>query len=88
MVTGKNIRQHGKIRLSEYFKKFKENDSVCIVREASVKSAFPKTLVGRSGKIISPRGKFYLVRINDQNKEKVYIVHPIHLKLLNEHNKK
>jgi len=84
MVIRKNIRQHGKIKLSNYFKTFNKDDSVCVVKEQSVKSAFPKTLIGRSGKILGSRGRCYLVKIKDMDKDKVYIIHPIHLKLLNE----
>jgi ribosomal protein L21E len=28
------------------------------------------------------RGRYYLVELNDLNKEKTFIIHPIHLRLL------
>lgn len=81
------MRERGKIRLSEYFKKFNEGDPVCIVTEASVKCAFPKRIIGKSGKVSKKRGDCYLVQLNDLDKEKTFIIHPIHLKLLNKHKK-
>jgi large subunit ribosomal protein L21e len=83
MSQAKKFREHGKLRLSEYFKKFNENETVCVVREASVKCSFPKRIMGKSGKILGLRGSYYLVKLNDLNKEKTFIIHPVHLKLLN-----
>ncbi len=82
MVRGKRIRQKGKIRFSEYFKKLDNNDRVAVVIEKAVRAAFPKRLQGRSGKVIGERGRFKSVEINDKNKVKTYIIHPVHLKKL------
>lgn len=81
-MKGKRIRQKGKIKLSGYFKQIEDGKKVCVVREFGVKSAFPKRIIGKSGKVISSRGKFKLVEIKDGNKTKTFIIHPIHLKLL------
>lgn len=80
MVKRKNIRERGKIQLSKYFQEFEDGESVAIVNERSVASSFPKRMQGRTGIIQGRRGKSYLVKISDQNKEKVFIVEPIHLK--------
>ena len=82
MLKRKSLRTKGKIKLSEYFKKFKEGDRVAVIRELALNPKFPKTLQGRSGRIISKKGKSYIVKINDMNKEKTYIIHPAHLRRL------
>lgn len=82
MVKGKRIRQKGKIKLSEYFKKLDEGERVAVIVEKGVRASFPKRLQGRSGKVIATRGNFKLVEINDKNKVKTYIIHPVHLRRL------
>ena len=82
MGKSKKIRQRGKIRLSDYFRIFKEGDTVAIVKEPSVSSAFPVRIVGKTGKVIGSRGRSKIVELNDGNKVKQFIVHPIHLKKL------
>ena len=76
------MKQHGKIQLSKYFADFETGDRVAVVRELAMTPKFPKTLQGKSGVIKDKRGNSYLVKINDLNKEKTYIIHPIHLKKL------
>ena len=80
MSGRKKIRTRGKLQLSRYFQELKEGDSVAVVKEPAVPSHFPSRLQGRTGKIESKRGKSYMVLIKDQNKEKRFIVEPIHLK--------
>tara|TARA_Y100000310_G_scaffold336968_1_gene422848 strand:- start:4160 stop:4411 length:252 start_codon:yes stop_codon:yes gene_type:complete len=82
MIKRKKQRTHGKIQLSRYFQDFKQGERVAVVRELSMNPKFPKQLQGRSGVIESKRGKSYIVRIKDLNKEKTYIIHPVHLKKL------
>ncbi len=82
MLKRKNIRARGKIKLSEYFQEFNKGDRVAVKRELSVQPKFPKRLQGRSGVINGKRGSSYIVKINDINKEKTYIIHPLHLKKL------
>lgn len=82
MKIKKSIREKGKLKLSRYFKKFNEGDIVCAVSEASVRCSFPKRIIGKSGKVKGMRGRYYLVELNDLNKEKTFIIHPIHLRLL------
>lgn len=80
MVRRKKIRTRGKIQLSKYFQEFEEGDSVAVVAEPSVQSCFPKQLQGRTGVVENRRGKAYLIKIKDQNKEKRFLIEPIHLK--------
>ncbi len=76
------IRQKGKVKLSEYFKKINEGDTVAIIHERGFAIAFPKRIIGNTGKVIGSRGSYRLVQISDGNKIKTFIIHPIHLKKL------
>ena len=76
MVLKKPVREKGKFSFSKYFQKLKEGDSVAIVREISLKTNFPKSLQGKTGRVEGKRGKSYLVRVE----KKQYIIAPIHLK--------
>ncbi len=82
MIKRKRQREHGKIKLSRWFQDFKKGDKIAIIRELSVQPKFPKQLQGRSGIIESKRGNSFIVKIKDLNKEKTYIIHPVHLKKL------
>jgi large subunit ribosomal protein L21e len=82
MIKRKQLSTRGKIKLSRYFQEFKIGDSVTVIRELAVNPKFPKQIQGRSGKIESKRGSAYIVKIKDLNKEKTYIIHPVHLKKL------
>ena len=82
MIKRKPIRESGKVRLSNYFQKFANGDRVAVKKELGLISSFPKRLQGRSGFIENKRGSHYIVKIKDLNKEKIYIIHPIHLKKL------
>jgi large subunit ribosomal protein L21e len=78
----KKVRDKGKLKLSQYFKKVDDGASVAIVADAGVRASFPKRIQGLSGKVVEGRGKFKVVEIKDGNKMKTFIVHPVHLKLL------
>jgi len=82
MLKRKSVREKGKLKLSQYFQKFEKGDRVAVKRELSVQPKFPKQLQGRSGVVEELRGSSYIVKINDLNKEKTYIIHPVHLKKL------
>jgi len=80
MSKRKKIRTRGKLQLSRWFQELNKGDPVAVIQESSVQSSFPKTLQGRTGVIEDKRGKAYLVKIKDQNKEKLFLIEPIHLK--------
>lgn len=80
MAKKKPIRTRGKLQLSKYFQEFKQGDTVTVVREPAIQSSFPKTLQGRTGTVQGKRGKSYVVNIKDHNKEKTFLIQPIHLK--------
>jgi ribosomal protein L21E len=82
MIKRKTQREHGKLKLSQYFQEFKIGDRVAVTGELALNPKFPKQIQGRSGVIGSKRGRSYIIKINDFNKEKTYIIHPAHLRKL------
>jgi large subunit ribosomal protein L21e len=80
MVDRKPIRKRGKLQLSRYFQELKIGDFVAISRERTIASYFPKRLQGITGEVEGKRGKSYLIKIKDGNKEKRLLIEPIHLK--------
>jgi large subunit ribosomal protein L21e len=82
MIKRKFLRDRGKIKLSMYFQEFNEGDRVAVISELSLQPKFPKRLQGRSGKVVEKKGNSYIVELNDLNKKKSYIIHPVHLKKL------
>ena len=80
MVRKKQVRMKGKIPLSRQFQDLKGGDSVAVIKELSVPSNFPERLQGRTGVVLGRRGKEYLVKVKDNNKEKRFIIGSIHLK--------
>ena len=82
MVKGKRIRNKGKIKFSEYFKKISDGERVAVVKEPSIASVFPERILGRTGVVEGSRGVYKVVKLNEGNKAKTFIIHPIHLKRL------
>ena len=80
MSRKKSIKTRGKLQLSRYFQELKNGESVSVIREQAVHSSFPVRLQGRTGVVDGKRGKAYIVNIKDQNKEKKFLIEPIHLK--------
>jgi large subunit ribosomal protein L21e len=76
----KEVRTRGKIKLSRYFQDLKNNERVTIVIEKAMPFSFPKRLQGRTGVVEDKKGKAYIIKINDQEKEKRFIIEAIHLK--------
>lgn len=70
MVRRKQVRRKGKIQFSRYFQNLKKGDSVAVLKELSVSSSFPRRLQGRTGEIVERRGKAYIVKVMDNDKEK------------------
>jgi len=82
-LFSKNFKDKGKISISEYFKTLSVGDTVAILREPAVRnSQYHSRFYGATGKVISKRGRCYVVSFKDRAKEKSIIVHPVHLKLL------
>lgn len=80
MVRKKKIREKGKLQLSKYFQELNNGDFVAIVKEPSVQAKFPERIQGRTGLVEGKRGMSYIIKIRDQEKEKKFLIAPIHLK--------
>jgi large subunit ribosomal protein L21e len=80
MVNKKLVRTRGKLQFSRYFQELNEGDFVAISREQSVPVNFEKRIQGLTGIVEGKRGKVYIVKIKEGNKEKRILVEPIHLK--------
>ena len=80
-MSGKRkIRETGKLQLSRYFQEISIGDSVAVKKNLAVQSHFPNRIQGRTGIVLSKSGRAYLIKIKDLNKEKKFIIAPIHLK--------
>jgi len=77
----KGFRQKGKISLKKFFQEFKEGDRVLLKCEAAYQNGmyFPR-FHGKSGFVLNKKGECYEVLIKDGNKDKMCIIHPVHLK--------
>jgi len=80
MVRKKKIRTRGKVQLSRYFQKLNEGDFVAVVKEPSVQANFPERMQGRTGVVEGKRGMAYIIKVKDREKEKKFLIAPIHLK--------
>ena len=80
----KSLRTRGKLSLSRYFQSFEDGERVGLSVEPSVQSGiYYRRFVGLTGIVKRKNGRCYEVEIKDQNKAKMLIVHPVHLKKLN-----
>lgn len=79
-IKGRRIREKGKAKLSQYFKKMDAGESVAVVPDCGFRAAFPKRIKGKTGKVKSMRGTHCMVELKDGNKMKSFIIHPVHLK--------
>jgi large subunit ribosomal protein L21e len=77
----KSVRTRGKISISRYFQKLKVDDMVQLVAEPSIHKGlyFPK-YHGKHGIVKGKRGNCYEVKVKAPKREKIIIVHPIHLR--------
>ncbi len=76
----KTTRTKGKIQMSRYFQNLENGEKVAIVMDISMPASFPKRLQGRTGIVEEKRGKYYVVKIMEDKKEKKFLISPIHLK--------
>lgn len=77
----KQKRSRGKISITRYFQNFNAGDRVYLGVESAVqKGMYHPRFMGKSGIIKGKRGKCYEVSINDLGKEKVLVIHPVHLR--------
>lgn len=78
----KERRARGKISVSRFMQSFKTGQQVHLSIESSIhKGSYHSRFIGRTGTVKGARGKCYEVSINDKGKEKLLVIHPIHLKI-------
>ena len=82
MLKSKRQRDRGKIRLGMYFQELKPGEKVAIVREPSLQPRFPMRIQGRTGVIEGKRGRSFIVKVQEYNQEKRFIIAALHLKRL------
>jgi len=74
-------RNREKTSLNKRLQEFKIGSRVVIKPDSSESKGRPfKRFYGKSGIISNKRGRSYIVRIRDGNKEKEIIASPVHLK--------
>ncbi len=77
----KHVRERGKIKIRKWLQTFNPGDYVHIVIDPSVQEGMPHPKFhGRTGIVVGRRGFCYEVKVRDGNKEKLLIIHPVHLK--------
>ncbi len=79
-MKSKKIRTRGKVKLSELYRNLKAGDKVALARNLSEKLCFPIRMEGRTGTIEGKRGNAYIIKLNDFNEEKRFIIKPEHLR--------
>jgi len=74
-------RSRGKISVKKFFQSFEKGDKVVLSAEPAVQKGmyFPR-FHGKTGIIKKKIGSCYKVLIKDGKKEKIPLIHPIHLK--------
>jgi len=74
------MNEKGKIPINRYFQQLQSGDKVVLKLEPSVhKGMYFRRFHGKSGTIRSKRGSCYEILIRDGNKQKMLIVHPVHI---------
>ncbi|MBI2208598.1 50S ribosomal protein L21e [Candidatus Woesearchaeota archaeon] len=77
----KERRDRGKISISRFMQEFEAGAKVHLSFEPSYhKGIYHARFQGKTGTIKAARGKCYEVIINDEGKEKMILVHPVHLR--------
>lgn len=79
MANRKQIRARGNVPFGRYFQKLEQGEKVAFVEERAMPSKVPGRFQGRTGEIEGKRGRFYVVKIKDSDKEKRFIIDPVHL---------
>lgn len=81
-VTRSKLKKplRGKMKVTEYLRKFNVGDKVIVKPLPSSHKGMPHPrYIGGVGTVISIKGKSYLIKIKDQNKEKKIYARPEHL---------
>jgi large subunit ribosomal protein L21e len=72
-----------KISITRYLQEFEIGSTVVLRPVPSSHKGMPfKRFIGRTGVITDKKGKSYIIKIRDGNKEKIVIARPEHLKAI------
>lgn len=85
-MNRKPLREKGKIKFSRYFQELKKGDKVAIIRDLSLTAEFPYRYQGRTGVVEGKQGSVYVIKINDSDREKTFLIPAIHLKKITNTN--
>ena len=76
----KGYKTKGKLSLRKFFQDFKYGDRVVLKADpAYQKGMYYPRFHGRSGLVLNRRGHCYEILVKDGKKDKMLIVHPVHL---------
>ena|SRR3989344_7016448 len=77
----KHYKTRGKVSIRSFLQQFKPGDKVVLKAEPAYQLGmyYPR-FHGKQGIVAGKSGKCYEVMIYDGNKEKMVVVHPVHLK--------
>lgn len=71
----------GKLSQRNYLADYKIGDNVLLKIDSTTKEGiFHPRFIGKRGVVAAKRGSSYEIKFNDYNKQKMIIVHPIHLR--------
>lgn len=77
----KNIKDRGKINITKFLQNFDLNDKVSLSADSSYQDGmYHPRFHGKTGKVCGKQGKCYYISINDGDKQKKLLVHPVHLR--------
>ncbi len=80
----KSVREKGKIKIRNYLQKFEIGDKVAFVADSSYQRGLPHPRFhGDVGVVKGKQGVCYKVGLVDGKLPKTFIVHPVHLKRIN-----
>ena len=80
-TLSKHYKTKGKVSIRKFLQEFKIGDKVILKVEPSYhKGMYYLRFHGKIGMVSSKRGDCYEVLIKDGRKDKLIVVHPIHLK--------
>ena len=77
---GVSVSDKGKLHLKRFLQTFEEGEKVLLKAYPSYqKGLFCLRFHGKVGDIVGTQGECYQVKIKDGGKQKICVVHPVHL---------
>ncbi len=77
----KKPRTKGKISLTKYFMPYAVGDKAVLSAEPAMQdNLYHQRFHGSIGTIVAKRGNCYELQIQDGGKQKIIIIHPVHMK--------